>query len=106
MRDAAYLFYFFAFVSAGFGFYKYWYYDNSEGYAATPVNAYVGGDAYNYIINANYMIAFFVLALIFVVIANHLFKMAILTSKQAPHNQGTKRQLMQKRMRRRVRRAL
>ncbi|ADH97775.1 hypothetical protein [Salisediminibacterium selenitireducens] len=100
MKEGAYLFYFFSVVSAGFGFYKYWHYDNSEGYAATPVNAYVGGDAYNYIINANYMIAFFVLALIFVVIANHLFKMAVLTEKQTSNNQVAKRQLMQKRMRR------
>ena len=90
MKEGAYLFYFFAIVSAGFGFYKYWYYDNSEGFAATPVNAYVGGDAYNYIINANYMIAFFVLALIFVVIANHLFKMAVLTAQQSPQSEETK----------------
>ncbi|AOM84461.1 hypothetical protein [Salisediminibacterium beveridgei] len=90
MKEAAYLFYFFAVVSAGFGFYKYWYYDNSEGFGATPVNAYVGGDAYNYIINANYMIAFFVLALVFVVLANHLFKMALLTSQPAPQSEVPK----------------
>jgi len=32
------------------------------------INAYVGGDAYNYIINGNYSIAFFVLALFFLII--------------------------------------
>lgn len=32
------------------------------------INAYVGGDAYKYIINANYATAYFVLALIFTII--------------------------------------
>ena len=36
------------------------YYYNSE-YSSRLVNAYVGGDAYNYIINGTYAIAFFVL---------------------------------------------
>lgn len=35
----------------------------------TTVNAYVGGDAYNYIINSNHMIAYFILALVCVIIA-------------------------------------
>lgn len=33
------------------------------------VNSYVGGDAYNYIINGNYTIAYFVLALLCSVVA-------------------------------------
>lgn len=33
-----------------------------------PINAYVGGDAYNYIINANYATAFFVLGIFFVIV--------------------------------------
>ena len=44
-------------------------YYSSEYYASLNVNAYVGGDAYNYIINGNYATAFFVLTLMFVVAA-------------------------------------
>lgn len=44
-------------------------YYNSE-YSFTPsVNAYVGGDAYNYIINGTYATAFFVLTAMFVLAA-------------------------------------
>ena len=42
-------------------------YYNSEDYSSLNENAYVGGDAYNYIINANYATGYYVLALIFVV---------------------------------------
>lgn len=52
-----------AIVSVGFGFYKMLVYEEHER------NAYVGGDAYNYIINANYSTAFFVLGLILMVFA-------------------------------------
>lgn len=38
-------------------------YYNSENYSALNENAYVGGDAYNYIINGNYATGFFVLAM-------------------------------------------
>lgn len=38
-------------------------YYNSEYTTAYNVNAYVGGDAYNYIINGNYATGFFVLAM-------------------------------------------
>ena len=38
-------------------------YDSRHG-----TNAYVGGDAYNYIINGNYVTAFFVLATLFVIL--------------------------------------
>jgi|SRR5699024_8328617 len=50
-----------------FGFYKMLAYTNEE-YGDNNVNTYVGGDAYNYIINGNYTTAFFVLALIFTVL--------------------------------------
>jgi hypothetical protein len=43
-------------------------YQNSE-YTFDKINVYVGGDAYNYIINANYATGFFVLALLCAVIA-------------------------------------
>ena len=36
------------------GFDKMFNYHNSETYTSNNKNAYVGGDAYNYIINANY----------------------------------------------------
>lgn len=40
-------------------------YYNSENYPSLNVNAYVGGDAYNYIINGTYATAFFVLTAMF-----------------------------------------
>ncbi len=44
-------------------------YYNSEKYPSLNVNAYVGGDAYNYIINGTYATAFFVLTAMFVLAA-------------------------------------
>ena len=44
-------------------------YYNSENYPNLNKNAYVGGDAYNYIINGNYATAFFVLTTMFVLTA-------------------------------------
>ncbi len=41
---------------------KYAHYSNSENYYIPNVNAYVGGDAYNYIINGTYFTAFAVYA--------------------------------------------
>ncbi len=48
------------------GVYKIVAYDSGESYFSDPINAYVGGDAYNYIINANYGTGYFVLTGIFV----------------------------------------
>lgn len=45
-------------VSIGTGFDKYSNYYNSEYSVSLNKNAYVGGDAYNYIINAGYFTAF------------------------------------------------
>lgn len=45
-------------VSIGMGFDKYLNYYNSEYVTSLNKNAYVGGDAYNYIINAGYFTAF------------------------------------------------
>jgi len=59
-----------SFICAIFTFYKGYdkmtNYINSEHLTYKNVNAYVGGDAYNYIINANYSTAFFVLTTMFV----------------------------------------
>jgi len=69
MKLFAILFYIVSTVFIGIGFYKIFGYSNSE-YISSQVNVYVGGDAYNYIINANYATAYFVLALLFAVIAS------------------------------------
>ena len=44
-------------------------YYNSESYSYLNKNAYVGGDAYNYIINGTHATAFFVLTTMFVLAA-------------------------------------
>ena len=44
-----------------FGIYKYSVYENYESSFLQKKNAYVGGDAYNYIINANYFTGWSVL---------------------------------------------
>lgn len=49
------------------GIYKLLVYESGQ-YGFDGKNAYVGGDAYNYIINANYFTGFMVMALILVVI--------------------------------------
>lgn len=54
-------------IPAAAGFYHLWVYSNDVVYG--QLNAYVGGDAYNYIINASQAVAYFVVALCFVVIA-------------------------------------
>lgn len=48
-------------VPLGMGLYKMFAYDNGNLYPHNYVNVYVGGDAYNYIINANYATGWFVL---------------------------------------------
>lgn len=49
-------------ISICIGFNKMYCYSNGG------ANAYVGGDAYNYIINAGYSVAWFVLAVLFVIV--------------------------------------
>ena len=48
-------------ILIGIGFYKHLAYENSEYSYRDEVNAYVGGDAYNYIINGTYFTAYSVL---------------------------------------------
>ena len=48
-------------ITLWFGFDKMLNYVNDEHFWADPHNMYVGGDAYNYIINGNYATGFFVL---------------------------------------------
>ena len=52
-------------IMIGLGLDKMFIYDNGEYYPFEYHNAYVGGDAYNYIINGNYATGFFVLATMF-----------------------------------------
>lgn len=69
-------------VFMGIGFSKIWVYDSGENYPYRSINAYVGGDAYNYIINSNYAVGYFVLALIFVVLGSTFAITKAITSKQ------------------------
>lgn len=52
-------------IILGLGLDKIFNYDNGESFPYEYHNAYVGGDAYNYIINGNYATGFFVLAAMF-----------------------------------------
>lgn len=57
-------------------------YSNPENFLLEePINAYVGGDAYNYIINANYATGFFVLAMICVILGCFFFLMSYLKKR-------------------------
>ena len=52
-------------IVLGLGLDKMFNYDSGEYFPYEYHNAYVGGDAYNYIINSNYATSFFVLATMF-----------------------------------------
>ncbi|MGF0347684.1 hypothetical protein ACQR3P_29005 [Rhodococcus sp. IEGM1300] len=56
-------------------------------YAADSVNAYVGGDAYNYIINGTYMTAYFALAGAFIVAATLFVVTHVLVKRRNVSNQ-------------------
>ena len=63
----------------GMGFNKMLNYRNSNtSYYSKSVNAYVGGDAYNYIINGNYATAHFVLAVLFAILGIGVLVLAYL----------------------------
>lgn len=49
-------------ICIAMGFYKMFVYKNSKVLTSLNKNAYVGGDAYNYIINSGYATAWFMLA--------------------------------------------
>ena len=75
-----------AIVSVGIGFYKMFVYENvnEDSYFSSSenVNAYVGGDAYNYIINGTYTTGYFVLALVFMVFACTLLVIKSINQKK------------------------
>lgn len=60
----------------GIGFYKYLSYDSGE--YSDSINAYVGGDAYNYIINGTYFTAFSVIGGVFILGAFIMFSASYL----------------------------
>lgn len=71
-KKIAYVFYALTVWFIGVGFYKmfvYKSYDNAL-LAESNINSYVGGDAYNYIINSNYAAGYFTLALIFTILGS------------------------------------
>lgn len=74
-------------VALMYGFDKMFNYSNGEAPPYEYHNAYVGGDAYNYIINSNYATSFFVLATMFAlmgigfIVLYYLSKMADEQSK-------------------------
>lgn len=66
------VFYILAGFCVGNGFHKMFVYQSPE-LLDEGVNAYVGGDAYNYIINAGYSVGYFVLANLFVILGSTMF---------------------------------
>ena len=81
-------------IALGLGLDKMFNYDSGEYYPYEYHNAYVGGDAYNYIINGNYATGFFVLATMFAlmgigfIVLYYLSKMADGQSKLLSTNQN------------------
>ncbi|WP_156936221.1 hypothetical protein [Clostridiisalibacter paucivorans] len=83
-------------ISGGFicyGFYKIFAYKNLDSILDSGTNAYVGGDAYNYIINSNYATGYFVLALLFTILGSTMLileKMDDNKSKEDNHENSEK----------------
>ena len=81
-------------IVLGLGLDKMFNYDSGEYYPYEYHNAYVGGDAYNYIINGNYATGFFVLAAMFAlmgigfIVLYYLSKMADGQDKLLSTNQN------------------
>lgn len=70
------------------GWDKMTHYHNSESYPSLNVNAYVGGDAYNYIINGNYATGFFVLGAGFFLSGTVLVCTSLVLNQMAEQPQG------------------
>lgn len=64
------------------GFDKMFNYNSGDAYPHKYVNAYVGGDAYNFIINGTYATAYFVLTAMFVLAAIGLVIIHYLSQKE------------------------
>lgn len=70
MRIISVIMYIGAMVFIGLGFHKLLVYENPDSYLRDSVNAYVGGDAYNFIINGTHATAYFVLATLFAIVGS------------------------------------
>ena len=70
------------------GVYKMAIYDSGDYYPYSPQNAYVGGDAYNYIINGTYATAFFVLTAMFVLAAVGLVAVHYISSSRKENSKN------------------
>jgi hypothetical protein len=66
--SASYVFYGLAILAFGAGLSHLWLYRNDNPLYSSPINAYVQGDAYNYIINAGKSTAHFAMATFFGII--------------------------------------
>lgn len=73
-------------VTFALGIYKMFWYENPESSILRSVNAYVGGDAYNYIINGAYATAFFVLTAMFTLAAIGMMGLHYLSRKKNRHS--------------------
>lgn len=73
--------YLMAFGFVGYGLYKLFVYYNST-IDSLKKNAYVGGDAYNYIINGTHATAFCVIGLVFAVMGTSCFIVNAINKKK------------------------
>lgn len=81
-RMAAAISYALSAIFIAMGFYKMFSYSNPESIYRKHINVYVGGDAYNYIINSNYATGYFVLAVFCAVIGMTFVVSYFLSSKK------------------------
>ena len=65
----AFISYTLSFVSAWVSLYKLWVYKSEDDFES-KVNCYVGGDAYNYIINGTHATVYMLLSILFTLIAS------------------------------------
>ncbi|SER79539.1 hypothetical protein [Salipaludibacillus aurantiacus] len=68
-------------IFTGVGFHKLFVYESHNILFEEAKNAYVEGDAYNYIINANYATAYFTLAILFTMIGSTFLIANFLTKR-------------------------
>ncbi len=73
------------------GFYKMLFYSSGDYYPFKTINAYVGGDAYNLIINGTYATAYFVLTAMFFLCAILLVIVHYISNQPTIDNQGNKK---------------
>jgi hypothetical protein len=81
MKTLSSIFYLISVIFMGLGFHKLYKYENYDSEILDSVNAYVGGDAYNYIINTGYATSFFIIATLFTILASFILLMDKLSQK-------------------------